>query len=219
MLLPASFQNTFLWFLSSFFSLLPPPPWQADLLNNGYPFSYTYLPPPFDDLISMRKLSNSFIVIAFTLILSIYIIYTFVGFDCIVFNKPKFLLSPTEEIPKQLVEGVAAEVPAILLKSTSRRIWASTTKKILCPNLESKDYISSYDILNSKIAIVIAVLSQKDYEDYMVAINTTQCYAKHFGYQMHLINMTDDPRIQKICNQTDVCLSYEVLWFNKIKVI
>jgi hypothetical protein len=72
----------------------------------------------------------------------------------------------------------------------------------LCPNLTSEDFIASKGILNSKIAVITPILNYKNYEDY-IGIDTLQCYVNHFGYQLHLVNMTDNPRYSKLCNQTD----------------
>uniref|UniRef100_A0A914QFL2 Uncharacterized protein n=1 Tax=Panagrolaimus davidi TaxID=227884 RepID=A0A914QFL2_9BILA len=58
--------------------------------------------------------------------------------------------------------------------------------------------------MNSKIAIVIIIIKEEDYADYEIAINTTKCYAKHFGYQMHLIYAEKTVEIQENCKQNDI---------------
>uniref|UniRef100_A0A7E4V0K6 Nucleotid_trans domain-containing protein n=1 Tax=Panagrellus redivivus TaxID=6233 RepID=A0A7E4V0K6_PANRE len=57
---------------------------------------------------------------------------------------------------------------------------------------------------NERIAIVLTVQKGSDYKDYEPGLNTIKCYAKHHGYQLHLLNLTDVPEWTVKCNQTDV---------------
>uniref|UniRef100_A0AC34R6V6 Uncharacterized protein n=1 Tax=Panagrolaimus sp. JU765 TaxID=591449 RepID=A0AC34R6V6_9BILA len=66
----------------------------------------------------------------------------------------------------------------------------------LCPNISSKDLKMSKNIKNNRIAIVIPVSKQADYESSKSALDTVECYANHFGYRYVLLDMTDDENIE-----------------------
>uniref|UniRef100_A0AC34FZC2 Hexosyltransferase n=1 Tax=Panagrolaimus sp. ES5 TaxID=591445 RepID=A0AC34FZC2_9BILA len=71
-----------------------------------------------------------------------------------------------------------------------------------CPHLTPASYDSSYGINNARIAIVMAVAKASDYEEFVYAINATKCYAAHFGYQMHIIELYENHELEKNCNHT-----------------
>lgn len=77
-----------------------------------------------------------------------------------------------------------------------------------CPHLTPASYDSSYGINNARIAIVMAVAKASDYEEFVYAINATKCYAAHFGYQMHIIELYENHELEKNCNHTHVSAIY-----------
>uniref|UniRef100_A0A914QRL6 Transmembrane protein n=1 Tax=Panagrolaimus davidi TaxID=227884 RepID=A0A914QRL6_9BILA len=143
---------------------------------------------------------NGIFITLFAFISAIYLVYTFGGFISFEIEKSNSQISPSTKI-QYFSSPIKESQTTTFLNFETNKI----PKNVLCPNLNIQDFNSSKGILNSKVAIVLAVLTQNDYGDYMISINTTQCYASHFGYQMHFINMTENPKIQQLCNHTDVC--------------
>uniref|UniRef100_A0A914QFJ7 Nucleotide-diphospho-sugar transferase domain-containing protein n=1 Tax=Panagrolaimus davidi TaxID=227884 RepID=A0A914QFJ7_9BILA len=72
-----------------------------------------------------------------------------------------------------------------------------------CNNLNAEDFNESKGIPNSRIIIIATVEKQEHYDDYMIALNSTKCYASHFGYSIQLLNVTDKPIYQKQCKHPD----------------
>ena len=73
-----------------------------------------------------------------------------------------------------------------------------------CPNVDSGDLSISKGIKNSRVAIIIVVLKENDYDDYIFAVKSVECYANHYGYHVELINMTTNPKIMEQCTHEDV---------------
>uniref|UniRef100_A0A7E4UUR6 Nucleotide-diphospho-sugar transferase n=1 Tax=Panagrellus redivivus TaxID=6233 RepID=A0A7E4UUR6_PANRE len=72
-----------------------------------------------------------------------------------------------------------------------------------CPNMDGHALIASRGVANERVAIVLAVDSVDNVLDYAPAMNTTKCYAKHFGYPFVVINLTD-AIVSEQCQHKDV---------------
>lgn len=73
-----------------------------------------------------------------------------------------------------------------------------------CLNSVDDERITFNNIPNSRIAVVLTIVTDEDYVNYKYALDTIQCYINYYQYHLELLNITNDNEINSKCNHTDI---------------
>ncbi|KAE9547367.1 hypothetical protein FO519_009420 [Halicephalobus sp. NKZ332] len=109
-------------------------------------------------------------------------------------NPPKVSHEAPYQVPPQVPLSIPPPVPPH--RPHPRQKLAEIEKYRMCKFLKSKN------IKNERIAFVTTVLTDEDYIDYSMALDSVECYASHYGYHVELINISyEDLFAFEICTR------------------